>query len=116
MLLQRKARWVKELNKEYNVKTSVVVIGAVAAAVVIAAGVYMIDIDQTQEARLPDVDVSVEPGALPEFEAEVGSIALTSEEVTVDVPEVEVTMEEKTITVPGLEITAPEDAEATASD
>ena len=47
--------------------------------------------------------------ALPEFDAEVGSINVTEEQVTVPVPEVEVTTREEVITVPGLSITAPED-------
>lgn len=90
-------------------KTGIAVVGVVALAAVAAAGFYMVDIDQTQETRLPDVDVSVEGGQLPEFKAEVGSVNLTEEEVTVEVPEVEVSMEEKTITVPGIEINAPND-------
>lgn len=90
-------------------KTSVAVIGGVIAVVVIAAAVYLIDIDQTEEGSLPDVDVSVEGGNMPEFDADVGSVELTEEEVTVEVPKVEVTTEEETMTVPGINITAPED-------
>jgi len=85
------------------------IIGGAAAAVVIAAGIYMIDIDQTQETRMPDVDVSVNGGQLPEFEAEVGSVSVEQEDVTVDVPDVEVTMEEKRLTVPTLDIDPPSD-------
>ncbi|MBM1311188.1 hypothetical protein JQT66_13170 [Sulfitobacter mediterraneus] len=90
-------------------KSTTAIIGGAAAAVVIAAGIYMIDIDQTQEARMPDVDVSVNGGQLPEFEAEVGSVSVEQEDVTVDVPDVEVTMEEKRLTVPTLEINPPSD-------
>ncbi|MBD3665909.1 hypothetical protein [Sulfitobacter aestuariivivens] len=88
-------------------KTGLAILGGVAAVAVIAAGIYMVDIDQTQEARLPDVDVSVEGGQLPAFDAEVGTIQLSEEEVTVEVPEVEVTMEETTVTVPGISIEPP---------
>lgn len=87
-----------------TMKTSAAVIGGLAAIVVIAAGFYFIDIDQTEEGSLPDVDVSVEGGNLPEFEATTGSINLTEEEVDVTVPKVEVTTEEKTLTVPGIEV------------
>ncbi len=90
-------------------KSTTAIIGGAAAAVVIAAGIYMIDIDQTQETRMPDVDVSVNGGQLPEFEAEVGSVSVEQEDVTVDVPDVEVTMEEKRLTVPSLEINPPSD-------
>tara|TARA_R110002110_G_scaffold7585_3_gene38683 strand:+ start:985 stop:1353 length:369 start_codon:yes stop_codon:yes gene_type:complete len=90
-----------------KMKTSTAVIGGLAAIVVIAIGVYMVDIDQTEEGRLPSVDVSVEGGNLPEFEAKTGSVNVTKEEVDVTVPKVEVTTEEKTVTVPGVSITPP---------
>ncbi len=60
------------------------------AAIVAVVGVYMIDIDQTEEAALPEV--SVEGGNMPEFDAEVGEVEIT----------------EETVTVPGIEITPPE--------
>lgn len=90
-------------------KTGLVIAGAVAAIILVGAGVYMVDIDQTQEAALPEVEVNVEAGQMPKFDAQVGSIQMTEEEVTVDVPKVEVTMEEETVTVPSLEITPPKE-------
>ena len=92
-------------------KTSTAIVGALLAVVVIAAGVYMIDIDQTEEGALPDVDVSVEGGNMPEFDADTGSVDVNSEETTVTVPDVEITTEEETITVPDVEITPPDDEE-----
>ncbi len=68
---------------------------AVLAVVVIAAGIYMIDIDQTAE------------GNLPEYDAEVGSVDVTSEEQTVTLPDVDVTTEETTVTVPDVTVTPP---------
>ena len=87
--------------------------GIVIAALLVLGGVYMIDVDQTQEARLPDVDVSVEGGQLPEFDAEVGSVEITEEKVDVTVPnvDVDVSTETKTVEVPGIEVTPPEDAD-----
>lgn len=90
-------------------KTGVAVALGVVAVAVVAGGVYMIDVDQTQEARLPDVDVSVEGGQMPEFDAEVGSIDIVTEEATVEVPDVEVTMQETTIDIPTLEVSPPEE-------
>ena len=57
----------------------------------------MIDIDQTEEAALPEV--TVEGGNLPEYEADVGSIEIT----------------EETVTVPGIEITTPEEEEVASN-
>ncbi|MCK0097708.1 hypothetical protein MWU60_19200 [Yoonia sp. F2084L] len=62
------------------------VLAIVVAAVAIGFGVYMVDIDQTQEASLPNVDVNVEGGNLPEFSAEVGDIETGTEEITMEVP------------------------------
>lgn len=90
-------------------KTGIAIAGAVAVAAVVAVGFYMVDIDQTQETRLPDVDVSVEGGQLPEFNAEVGSVTVGETETTVEVPNVEVTMEEETITVPTINVNPPSD-------
>lgn len=67
------------------------IIAAIAGVLVLAAGIYMIDIDQTQETRLPDV--TVEGGQLPEFDAEMGDIEVV----------------EDTVTVPSLEVTPPAD-------
>ena len=92
-------------------KTFWTVFGFVAAALLIIAGVYMVDIDQTQEARLPDVEVTAEGGQMPKFDAEVGSVEVTEETVEVTVPEVEVTTDTAEVTVPGLEINPPADDE-----
>ncbi|WP_291728967.1 hypothetical protein [Leisingera sp. F5] len=67
-----------------------IIFAAVAGILVLAFGIYMIDIDQTEEIRLPDVDVSVESGQLPEFDAEVGDIETGTEELTVTVPTVDI--------------------------
>lgn len=70
-------------------KTGAIVV-AVVAAVVIGFGIYMTDIDVSGEVELPDVDVAVEGGELPNVDAEVGSVDVGSEEVTVEVPTIEV--------------------------
>jgi len=64
-------------------------IAAIIGVMVIAFGVYMIDIDQTQQAQFPDV--TIEGGALPEFDAEMGDVDVTQEQVTVTVPNLEIT-------------------------
>lgn len=66
------------------------IIAAIAAVAVIAFGIFFVDIDQTEEASLPDVDVSVEGGNLPEFEAETGDIDVGTTEVEVTVPTVDI--------------------------
>ncbi len=67
------------------------IIAGIAAVVALGAfGFYMIDVEQTQEARMPDVDISVESGQLPEFDTEVGDIDVGTEEITITVPTIDV--------------------------
>lgn len=94
-------------------KPVLAITGGIAAVAVIAFAVFMIDVDQTQEAALPDVDINVEGGQLPEFDAEVGSISVGETEVEVEVPDVEITTNTETVTVPTLNIEAPDDETAT---
>jgi hypothetical protein len=68
-------------------------IAAAVTVIAVALGVYMIDIDQTQQAQFPDV--TIEGGQLPEFDAETGNISVTEEEMTVTVPNVEITPSEQ---------------------
>ncbi len=67
-------------------------LGAILAGVVfvaaVAFGVYMVDIDQTEEGSMPTV--SIEGGNLPEFDAEVGEIEVGERDVTVTVPTVDI--------------------------
>lgn len=87
----------------------------IGAVIIVAIGLfafYMLDIDQTKEARLPDVEV--EGGQAPEYDVDTGSVEVTEEETNVPVPEV--TVEEETVTVPGLEVEPPEPDNAEAPD
>ena len=87
---------------------STVILGAVAVAAV-AFTVYMVDIDQTEEARLPEV--TVEGGNLPEFEAETGSIEMGSTQETVTVPDVDIDVdtEQAEVTLPTIDVNPPAD-------
>lgn len=66
------------------------IIAGIAALAALGFGAYMVDLDVTEEASLPDVDVSIEGGKLPEVEADAGDMDVGSEEVTVTVPTVEI--------------------------
>ncbi|WP_371395330.1 hypothetical protein [Fretibacter rubidus] len=74
-------------------------LGAVLIAGIAAAGLYLVDVDQTQEARLPDVNVSVEKGQMPAFDVDVADVSVTQEEVEVEVPTMGVETETRTIEV-----------------
>ena len=71
----------------------------VAVLVLLAALAFgFINVDQTQTAQLP----RVEGGQLPEFDADVGSVDVGTQNTTVAVPTVEV--EEKKVTVPTIDV------------
>lgn len=69
-------------------KTVWTVIGAVVVVAAIAFAIFFVDVDQTQEAALPEV--TVEGGQLPEFDATVGEINVGTETVEVEVPTISV--------------------------
>lgn len=85
-------------------KTTTIVVTGVAAVAAVAAAAYMIDIDQTREARLPDVSINVEEGKLPAYEVNTGSVSVGQETVAVEVPKVEVSTETEMVEVPTLNI------------
>lgn len=92
-------------------KTGPAIALGVVAIAVIGFGAYMVDFDMSGETRLPDVDVSVEEGELPEVDAEVGSIETGTETETVEVPDVDVDVDtqEAEVEVPSIDVNPPED-------
>lgn len=82
-------------------------LGIVAVVVVVAVGIgayYFVDIDQTQQGSLPDVNVDVEGGELPEYDVETGNIELDTTQETIEVPDVDIRTTEQTIEVPTIEV------------
>ncbi|MBO6674860.1 MAG: hypothetical protein JJ908_02025 [Rhizobiales bacterium] len=80
------------------------VLGVAALAVVAYGAFYFVDVEQTQEARMPTVDVEVEGGQAPEFDVETGSVDIGTNTQTVEVPDIEVTTSETEVTLPTLEV------------
>jgi uncharacterized lipoprotein len=62
------------------------------------------DVDQTREAKLPDVDV--EGGQAPAYDVDAPDVDVNTEERTVTVPDVDVDVnkQERTVTVPDVDI------------
>ncbi|MGR3492882.1 MAG: hypothetical protein ACU0DW_12560 [Shimia sp.] len=93
------------------------IIAAIAAVIAIALGIYLIDIDQTQQAELPEVNV--EGGQLPEYDVETGEVVVGTTETEVEVPDVNIDVETVTreVDVPTIGLEAPEeDAVETAEN
>lgn len=64
-------------------------------------------IEQERVAKLPDVDVSVEPGRLPKYDIKGPDVNVGVTERTVTVPKVVVVQEEQTVEVPYINIDVP---------
>ena len=86
-------------------KTATTVLLGAAAVAVTAFAVYMVDIDQTEEARLPEV--TIEGGNMPEFEATTGPIELGTTQETVTVPDIDIDTEQAEITLPTSDVNPP---------
>ncbi|MEH6744758.1 MULTISPECIES: hypothetical protein [Alphaproteobacteria] len=89
------------------------VVGIVVAVVAIVGAVWvattLIDVDQTEPGKLPDVDVAIdaEAGKIPEYDVDTGEVEVGTETETVLVPEV--VMVEEEVDVPTVDVEEPED-------
>lgn len=54
------------------------------------AGLAACDVDQTKKGEMPDVDVNVSGGNLPEFDVDPATVNVGTETKTIEVPTVDV--------------------------
>jgi hypothetical protein len=64
-------------------------------------------VEQEETGSLPDVDVDVEPGSLPEYDVQGPDVNVGVTERTVTVPRVVVVQEEETVEVPYIDVSLP---------
>lgn len=69
------------------------------------------DVNQTQDAELPDVDIDVDAGQLPEFDVDWADVNVGTTTKTIMVPKVKVVMEEEEIEVPYVDVDMPNSGE-----
>lgn len=69
-------------------KWSCVVAFAIAAPLAFSA----CDVDKTQEAKLPEVNVEAKGGQLPAYDVESPEVSVDTKKVVVEVPDVDVEM------------------------
>lgn len=81
-------------------------LGILAAAGLLAG----CNVEQTEEGRLPDVDVDARGGELPEFDVDAPDVDVGTREAEIDVPDVDVDVDtqRETVTVPDIDVQAPE--------
>ncbi|MEM7701758.1 MAG: hypothetical protein AAF251_07455 [Pseudomonadota bacterium] len=73
---------------------------SITALALTTVGLAACDVQQTKEGEMPDVDVSVDAGNLPEYEVDAPELKIGTTETEVEVPDVEVTTKTETIDVP----------------
>ena len=66
-------------------------------------------VDQTKEAKLPDVDINVSGGQLPEYNVQGPDVEVGTENKTIEVPKVSVGTENKTVELPTVDVKTPKD-------
>ncbi|NJO44634.1 MAG: hypothetical protein HC835_02785 [Oscillatoriales cyanobacterium RM2_1_1] len=64
-------------------------------------------VEQEEAGSLPDVDVSVEPGSLPEYDIQGPDVNVGVTERTVTIPKVIVVQEEETVEIPYVDVDVP---------
>ncbi|MDX1462667.1 MAG: hypothetical protein R3359_06390 [Marinirhabdus sp.] len=74
------------------------------------------DIDKKGKTELPEVDVDVEEGNLPEFDVEWADVDVSTTTKTVEVPKVVVVMEEEEVEVPTIDVDMPNEDEKYEQD
>ena len=85
---------------------ALLVLLVLAVVAVIAAFLTgFIDINQTQAARLPSIEVK--GGQAPAFDVSTAKVAVGTETKTVDVPKVKVGTEAQTVEVPTVDVKKP---------
>lgn len=65
-----------------------IIVGVIVLALIAALVFGFIDVDQTQSAHLPEVEVN--GGQAPEFNADVGRVDVGTEKRTIEVPTIDV--------------------------
>ncbi len=73
-----------------------------------AAVLFSCDIDKTESGSLPEVEVEVESGELPEYDIDWADINVGTKTKTIKVPKVVVVMEEEEVEVPFLNVDMPD--------
>jgi hypothetical protein len=96
----------------------ILILAIVAAIAAIATG--LVDIRQTQEARIPAVEakdgaIRAQAGQAPRFDVQTGSVGVGTRDANVPVPKVEVKRDKATVAVPTVEVRRPEEAQQNAA-
>jgi len=83
-----------------------IVLSVIALSLFIVTGCKM---DQTKNAELPEVDVEVEEGQVPDFDVDWADVNVGTRTETVEIPNVVIVMEETEVEIPYLDVDMPDE-------
>ena len=84
---------------------NMLVIAILAVLALIALFAFgIIDVDQTKEARLPDVKVEAEGGQLPGVDVDTADVSVGTTKETIELPEVDVKTKKETVELPSVDV------------
>ncbi len=89
---------------------------ATATLALLALSALGCRVEREREGDMPDVDVDVESGRLPDYDVHGPDVDVGTTERTVRVPKLRVDMEEERIRVPYIDVDFPDDAEDAPAD
>lgn len=81
-------------------RTILVILAIAALVLLVLLATGILNVNQTKEAQLPDVDVSAQGGQAPAFDVDAKEVVVGTTETNVSVPDVDVDSKETTVNVP----------------
>ena len=81
-------------------RTVLIILALAALVLLVLLGTGVLNVNQTKEAKLPDVDVSAEGGQAPAFDVDAKEVVVGTTETNVTVPDVDVDSKETQVDVP----------------
>ena len=64
---------------------------------------------KTEDGKMPSMDVDAKGGQMPSYDVETADVEVSTEKETVKVPKAKVVVEEETVEVPDVDVTMPGD-------
>ena len=81
-------------------RTILILLAVAALVLLVLVATGILNVNQTKEAKLPDVDVSTQGGQAPAFDVDAKEVVVGTTESNVSVHDVDVETKETTVDVP----------------
>lgn len=74
-----------------------------------AGNVPEYEVVKTEDGEMPSVDADVQAGQMPSYDVDTAEVEVSTEEETVKVPKAKVVVEEETVEVPDVDVKMPDE-------